>query len=257
MRDHHGDEITVHITGRSDCHGLHHPFHCGTAGGDERLVRSAASPFHRGIARGPRATRDSCGETEGQERGQGRPRGPLRQSESPLESIGASHCCLPVISGFGAALAPGFVLRAHRALATRTRAPSCRSVGGLITMCVPWASPPVTSTQLPRSRPMVTVWYRTVESGATVTTCGGPSRITSAVAGTRKGGVPGPSASCTWAYIPGRNAPLGFATRTSVSSGRAGASSEPAGRGTRPPSVSPGSAGTGTPAGSPTAIATA
>src|SRR5207245_2226831 len=215
MRDHQGDEITVHITGGPDCHGLHHLLHCGTAGGDERLVRSAASPSHCGIARRARATHDGRGETEGQERGPGRPRGPLRQSESPLESIGAS--------------------RAHRALTTRTRAPSCRSVGGLITMCVPWVSPPVTSTQLPRSRPMVTVWYRTVESGATVTTCGGPSRITSAVAGTRKGGVPGPSASCTWAYIPGRNAPLGFATRPSVSSVRAVASSDPAVRPHHPP----------------------
>src|SRR3989449_8588321 len=117
MRDHHGDEITVHITGGPDCHGLHHLLHCGTAGGDERLVRSVASPSHCGIARRARATHDGRGETEGQE-----------------ESIAASHCCLPVISGFGAALAPGFVLRAHRALATRTRAPSCRSVGGLITM---------------------------------------------------------------------------------------------------------------------------
>src|SRR5947209_12035403 len=138
MRGHHGDEITVHITGGRDCHGLHHLLHCGTAGGDERLVRSAASPSHRGIARRGRATHHGRGETEGQERGQ------------------------------------GFVLRAHRALATRTRAPSCRSVGGLITMSAPSASPPVTSTQLPRSRPMVTVWYRAVESGATVTTCGGP-----------------------------------------------------------------------------------
>src|SRR5256885_701117 len=110
---------------------------CGTAGGDERLVRSAASPSHCGIARRARAIHDGRGETEGQERGPGRPRGPLRHSESPLESIGAS--------------------RAHRALTTRTRAPSCRSVGGLITMCAPWVSPPVTSTQLPRSRPTVTV----------------------------------------------------------------------------------------------------
>src|SRR3989454_7387177 len=257
MRDHHGDEIAVHITGGPDCHGLHHLRHCGTAGGDERLVRSAASPSHCGIARRARATHDGRGETEGQERGRGRPRGPLRQSESPLESIGASHCCLPVISGFGAALAPGFVLRAHRALATRTRAPSCRSVGGLITMCAPWASPPVTSTQLPRSRPMVTVWYRTVESEATITTCGGPSRITSAVAGTRNGGVPAPSASCTWAYIPGRNTPVGLATRTSVSSVRAVASSAPAVRATRPRSVSPGTAGTVTTAGFPIATAAA
>src|SRR6266852_5913847 len=83
----------------------------------------------------------------------------------------------------------------------RTRAPSCRSSAGLITMSSPAARPPVTSTQLPRSRLIVTVWYRTVESGATVTTCGGPSRITSAVAGTRNGGAPGPSASCTWAYM--------------------------------------------------------
>src|SRR2546429_223390 len=189
MRDHQGDEITVHITGGPDGHGLHHLLHCGTARCDERLVRSAASSSHCGIARRARATHDGRCETEGQERGQGRPRGPLRQSESPLESIGVSHCCLPVISGFGAALAPGFVLRAHRALTTRTRAPSCRSVGGLITMCVPWESPPVTSTQLPRSRPMVTVWYRTVESGPTVTTCGGPARSTSAGVGAPSGGA--------------------------------------------------------------------
>src|SRR2546430_10157680 len=227
MRDHQGDEIAVHITGRSDCHGLHHLLHGGTAGGDERPVRSAASPSHCGIASGARATHGRCGKTEGQE-----------------ESIGASHCCLPLISGAGAALPPAFVLRAHRALATRTRAPSCRSGGGLITTCTPWSSPPVTSTQLPRSRPRVTVWYRTVESGPTVTTCGGPSRITSDAAGTRNGGAPAPSASCTWAYIPGRNTPLGFATRTSVSSVRAVASSDPAVRATRPWSVSPGSAGT-------------
>src|SRR5713226_2462031 len=137
----------------------------------------------------------------------------------------------------------------------RTRAPSCRSSAGLITMSSPAARPPVTSTQLPRSRLIVTVWYRTVESGATVTTCGGPSRITSAVAGTRNGGAPGPSASCTWAYIPGRNTPLGFATRTSVSSVRAVGSSDPAVRATRPRSVSPGSAGNVTTAVCPIATA--
>src|SRR6267378_6790602 len=138
-----------------------------------------------------------------------------------------------------------------------TRVPSRRSSGGLTTTALPSASPPVTSTQLPRSRPRVTVWYRAVESGATVTTCGGPSRITSAVAGTRSGGLPAPSASCTWAYIPGRNTPVGLATRTSVSSVRAVASSAPAVRATRPRSVSPGSAGTVTTAGFPIATAAA
>src|SRR2546427_12581372 len=202
MRDHHGDEIAVHITGGPDAHGLHHLRHCGPAGGVDRLVRSAASSSHCGIARRARATHDGRCETEGQERGQGRPRGPLRQSESPLESIGASHCCLPVISGFGAALAPGFVVRAHRTLATRTRAPSCRSVGGLITTCTPWASPPVTSTQLPRSRPIVTVWYRAVESGATVTTCGGPARVTKAPAGPPHRGGAAPRPSSTPAGLP-------------------------------------------------------
>src|SRR5438445_731984 len=138
-----------------------------------------------------------------------------------------------------------------------TRAPSRRSSAGLTTTTLPSARPPVTSTQLPRSRPRVTVWYRTVESGPTVTTCGGPSRITSAVAGTRNGGVPAPSASCTWAYIPGRNTPVGLATRTSVSSVRAVASSAPAVRATRPRSVSPGSAGTVTTAGFPIVTAAA
>src|SRR5207302_10351040 len=92
LRAHHGDAVTVHITGGPDCHGLHHLLHCGTAGGDERLVRGAASPSHRGIASRARATHDGRGETEGQE-----------------ESIGVSHCCRPVISGFGAARAPGSV----------------------------------------------------------------------------------------------------------------------------------------------------
>src|SRR2546430_17361387 len=55
MRNHHGDEITVHITGGPDCHGLHHLLHCGTAGGDERLVRSAASPSHGGMSPPPPA----------------------------------------------------------------------------------------------------------------------------------------------------------------------------------------------------------
>ena len=81
--------------------------------------------------------------------------------------------------------------------------------------------------------------------------------MTRAVAGTRSGGVPAPSASCTWAYIPGRNTPVGFATRTSVSSVRAVASSAPAVRATRPRSVSPGSAGTVTTAGFPIATAAA
>src|SRR3989475_6281574 len=123
--------------------------------------------------------------------------------------------------------------------ATCTRAPSRRSSAGLITTTLPTASPPVTSTQLPRSRPTVTVWYRTVESGATVTTCGGPSRITSAVAGRRSGGVPGPSASCPRAYHPGRDPPPGFAPPTPLGSGRAGATGEPAGRATGASTAAP------------------
>src|SRR5690349_15608191 len=103
MRDHQGDEITVHITRRPDGpHGLHHLLHGSAAGGDERLVCSAARPSHRGVARCARATYNRCSKAEGQE-------------------CGVVHRAM-------------LLDEVESTVAMRTRAPSCRSVGGLITM---------------------------------------------------------------------------------------------------------------------------